>query len=397
MKTRRLLLVISFIIACSASFAQDLTQTEQNQKILSVIPGNNKMVLTGAAYFGFSAKIGDKVKTDVTNNFNAYAFNPVFLWKLSDKMFFESEIEIKNGEFALEFAKMSYSLNKYMTVGAGLMLTPFGAYSERWEPSFAEKFPDSPMRAKGPYLPGGTHLNWGGIMGIDVRGALPLGSAKMNYVVFISNGPALDQGSETGGRIEYENVNDNNNNKEIGGRIGLLPLSNSSLEVGFSYKHGIAGDQGNIDYEKIAATAFAIDLSYVKAIDAIKSTINLRGQYNSLAVDKANYDLPDGGTYTFDNTLQNYYYEFSIRPSMVANKHLKKVELLFRYNGLTSPKDAIWSAKDKNGNGGTLTRTDVGLAYWLSWKTGLRLGYEMLTMPDGTQTKEFLARFVYGF
>ena len=356
-------------------------------------------MLTGSGWFGISAKLNDNEKTDVKLNFNSYGFAPLFLWKLSDKMFFESEIEIVNGEFELEYAKLSYSLNKYMTIGAGRMLTPFGAYGERWEPVFIEKFPNTPLLASDPYLPGETHLNWGAMMGVDVRGAIPLGNAKMNYALFVSNGPSLNSSSDaaTAGTIDYENLDDNNSNKEIGGRIGLLPFSNSSLEIGLSGRHGIAGNQGDPVYGKTGATAYAVDLSYNKSIDAIKSSINIRGQFSSVKVDKANYFLTDSTTYTFNNTMQNYFVQFSIRPTMAHNKSLRKTELLFRYNGLNAPKDAAWGEKDKNGKGGNVTRMDIGLTYWLSWKSGLRLAYESTANPDGTKENEFLASIVYGF
>lgn len=394
MKTQQMLLVVSLLSILSTGYAQDSTRTERNEKILSNLPGNTKMLITGSAFFGFQSS-----NSDVKSNFNSYGFNPVFLFKLSDKMFLESEIEIQDGEFALEFAKLSYSVNKYMNVGAGLMLTPFGAYGERWEASFVEKFPNTPLRAggAGAKLPYKTHLNWGGVMGVDVRGGIPLGDAKMNYILFLSNGPTLDLSAESGGMLQYENSSDNNSNKEIGGRIGLLPFSNSSFEIGFSAKRGIAGDQGDPLYGNIAASATAVDFSYVKSIEAIKSTINIRGQFNSVKIDKANYASTGGGTYSFDNSLKNSFAQISLRPSMSQSKFLKKTELMIRVNALTAPKDAEWGAKDLNGKGGTVNRTDIGLAYWLNWKAGLRFAYEITSNPDGTKNKQFLARLVYGF
>ena len=382
------------------AIAQDSTLTERNQKILASLPGKTKMVLTGVAWFGFQSVLNDSVKTHVKNSFNTYGFSPMFLWKLSDKMFFESEIEINNGAVELEFAKLSYSVNKYMTIGAGRMLTPFGAYAERWEPVHIEKFPNAPLRPNDDLLPDDTHLYWGAIMGVDVRGAIPLGSAKMNYAMFVSNGPLLskDANGRPTGVIQYENLlEENNNNKEVGGRIGILPFSNSSLEIGFSGKHGIASDEGDVAFKNIGATATAVDFSYVKDIEAIKSSISIRGQYNSLFVNKANYYLSDTTSYTFDNNLTSYFAQFSIRPTMSQNKFLKKTELLFRYNALTPPKDALWCPKDKNGQGGSITRMDLGLCYWLSWRSGLRFAYEMNTMPDGTKTNQFLALIAVGF
>ncbi|MFI5188350.1 MAG: hypothetical protein ACHQF0_16585, partial [Chitinophagales bacterium] len=330
MKTQKLLFVVSFLIASSAGNAQDSTQTEKIQQILSAITGDTKMVLTGVGWFGFQAHLNRNDGTIPKNTFNDFGFSPMFLWKLSDNFFFESEIEIKNdgtadnsAAFDLEFAKLSYRLNKYMTLGAGKMLSPFGAYNERWEPNHIEKFPNPPLRPDDGVLPDDTHFFWGAVMGVDVRGGVPLGSAKMNYVLYVSNGPVLNTEMGMGGMVQYENWNDNNTNKEIGGRIGFLPLSNSSLEIGFSAKHGIAGNEGESLYKDIAANAFAFDLSYINSIEAIKSTINFRGQFNSLSVTKANYQLTDSTTYTFDNTMKSYFAQFTIRPSMATSRFLR--------------------------------------------------------------------------
>jgi len=403
MKTQKLLFAVSLLIACSTGYAQDSTQTEKNQQILSAITGNTKMLLTGVGWFGFQAHLNRNDKTIPKNTFNDFGFSPMFLWKLSDKFFFESEIEIKNdgtagnsAAFDLEYAKLSYTLNKYITFGAGKMLSPFGAYNERWEPNHIEKFPNAPLRADDGVLPDDTHFFWGAVMGVDIRGGVPLGSAKMNYVLYVSNGPVLHTETGMGGMVQYENWNDNNSNKEVGGRIGFLPLSNSSLEIGFSAKHGIAGNEGDPLYNNTAATAFAVDLSYIKSIEAIKSTINFRGQFNSLSVTKANYQLTDSTTYTFDNTLKSSFAQFTIRPSMASSKFLKKTELMFRYANVTPPKDAVWSPKDLSGQGRSITRFDLGLDYWISWRNGLRLAYEVMTMPDGTKQKEFIARIAVG-
>jgi hypothetical protein len=393
MKKIKFLFAGLLIILSSISYAQDSTQSELFKKALANAPGKTKFLLTGAGWFGLSYNN----KSDAKTNFNSYGFAPVFLWKLSDKLFFESEVEVNNGAFELEFAKLSYTVNDYMTIGAGRMLSPFGAYGEKWEPAFVERFPNEAIRTDETFLPGAAHLNWGAMMGMDVRGGVPIGSAKMNYVMFISNGPVLSSTGETAGMVDYENLNDNNSSKEIGGRIGLLPISNSSLEIGFSLKHGKAGDATDEVYKNTAATAYAVDLNYAKSIASIKSTICLRGQYSSVKVDDAKYIDQEEKAYTFNNTMKNYFAQFSFRPTMSENNFLKNIELLYRYNSLTAPKDAQWGPKDLSGRGGNVTRSDFGLAYWLSWRTGLRMAYETTKMPDKTTSKEFLVRFVMGF
>jgi hypothetical protein len=220
----------------------------------------------------------------------------------------------------------------------------------------------------------------------------------MNYVLFISNGPVLSSTGESAGMVDYENLDDNNSNKEIGGRIGLLPIHNSSLEIGFSLKHGKAGNATDEVYKNTGATAYAIDLNYAKSIASLKSTIGVRGQYSNVKVDNANYiDEALDKSYTFDNTLSNYYGQFSFRPSLAENNFLKNLEFLYRYNSLTAPKDALWGPKDAAGKGGSVTRSDFGLAYWLSWRTGVRMAYETTSMPDKTKINEFLVRLVMGF
>ncbi len=394
MRTLKFMMLGLLLSGFATVYAQDATT------------GATKIVVSGAGCFGAVYNADEDIKV----NFNHYGFSPVFLWKLSDKLFFESEIEIQDGNMELEYGKISYSLNKYMTFGCGRMLSPFGAYGERWEPMFVERFPNSPLRADDEQLPDDTHLAWGAMMGLDVRGGIPLGSAKMNYALFISNGPLLykDENGRPTGLIQYENLLDENNtNKELGGRIGILPFSNSSLEIGFSGKHGIAGsasdsimnltDSSYSNYAKIGATATAVDFNYVKSIPELSSVITVRGQYTSLTVDKADYYLNDSTNYSFDNSQQNYFAQFSIRPAMVKSKLFKNLEFLVRYGSLTAPKDAAWGAKDLNGAGGAVTRLDLGLCYWFSWRSGLRVAYEMTSRPDGTKTNELLAKFVTGF
>ncbi len=385
------LLFAAMFLHLSIGKAQNTATSDEGETAkvaLSDDPGNTTFLLSGAAWFGFNYNNDAEVKF----NFNSYGFTPVMLWKLSDRMFLESEIEISNGEIELEYAKLSYSVNDYMTIGAGRMLTPFGAYGEHWEPAFVERFPNDPLRPDDDFLPDNTHLYWGAIMGMDVRGGFPVGSAKMNYALFVSNGPLLstDENGAPTGIIQYENLLDeNNDNKEIGGRLGVLPFSNSSLEIGVSAKHGVAGNVDDPEYEDIGATAFAADLNFVRAVRSIKSIVGIRGQFTQLSVDDANYLLNDSVMYTFDNTTQNYFVQFSFRPSMVENNFLKNLEFLLRYNSLKPPEDAVWG-------GDAITRLDIGIDYWLSWRTGLRFAYETTSYPGDLTTNEFIARFVMG-
>ena len=83
--------------------------------------GSTKMLLTGYGAAGFTERRhGD-------DGFSAQ-FNPILLWKLSDKLFFEGEVELELEEHAtntkLELASMYYVANDYLTLGAGKFLNP---------------------------------------------------------------------------------------------------------------------------------------------------------------------------------------------------------------------------------------------------------------------------------
>jgi hypothetical protein len=408
------------------TFAQDSTQTERNiQRLQSGVPGRTKLMLTGIAWAGMQADLNNPDEHAPKTNINDFGFSPLVLCKLSDKLLFEGELEIQaSGDeenaaaFDLEYAKFSYLLGKSVTIGAGKMLSPFGAFGEKWEPVHVERFANAPLRPDDQFLPDDTHLYWGAVIGADIRGMIPMGSARMTYVGYVCNGPVLQLDPEMGGLTQEENLNDNNNNKEVGARLGLLPFANSSLEIGLSVKSAkVGGLQDSVyvigeqykSYKDVGSSAIALDWNYVKALAGIKSIIGLRGQWTQAKVDDAYYEVPEGFTpaaggyapgdsslYTFDNSMQSYYVQFSFRPATVDNACLKNLEFLLRYNSLTAPKDAAWGPKDKNGNGASVTRFDVGVDYWLNWRTGLRLAYESTSLADGTNRNFFLVRLATG-
>jgi hypothetical protein len=354
------------------------------------LSGVTKNVIIGYAYADFIYTPNSSIKT----NFTRVGFSPTMVWMLGDKLFFESQVEFYtdsgNINTKIEYLKLSYLVNKYMTVGMGKILTPFGLYTERIEAPFIEKMPNAPLGLKhmegvpniGPICPE---------MGVDVRGGFYVGDGKMNYVVYVSNGAKLNDGSEEAhlaGSLNYENFFDNNSNKSIGGRIGYLPLSNSSLEIGGSWSFCEVGDV-KTEYEHLTSKAYSFDVTFHQTYPAIKSMVDFKGQVNYLDVDKAEYLDEHGEKYTFENKSNLYYLRFSVRPALVHNKYIKRIELIGRYSVADFAKDALW--------GGHYQRTDVGLSYWLSLRTGLRIAYEKGSFGHGAQEEAVLVRFVTGF
>lgn len=362
-------------------YNQDYLDSLIQNKVQPLISRNSKFVLTGYT------TAGAKFAKDDTK-FNGFSINPILLWKPSEKIFVEAELEteLEGNETVinLEYANVSYFLNKYITFRAGKFLSPYGIFQDRLHPAWINKLPTAP--------PGYGHDGVGpsAELGFDIRGGIPLGSAKMNYSIYVSNGPVLNTGvDEPGeeGMLSYENADDNNNNKTFGGRIGFLPFSNSSLEIGGSWQLAKPGDKGSV-YENLKTQQYALDLTYVKQLDFIKGLFDVKAQWNWVNVDKVDYKDPDDPTgtttYTFDNKRNSVFAQAAYRPSMSPSKFLKKTELVFRYAGLNPPSDSKEPDKIK--------QYTYGLNYWINWRTAIKLAYQ-----SQDNNNAFLVQFAVGF
>ena len=382
---------LSFIF-CAIIFAVKV-YAQEAIPVTAQVPqkkADTKFLLTGFAFAGYT-------KMDNENsNFGPIGFNPIFLWKKSDRLFFESELIIETTDgitkFDLEYATMHYKLCDYLEIGAGKFLTPFGIFNERIHPSWINKFADNPLGFNHDV---GILVGPMSEIGVELEGGAQLGKTKINYAAYVTNGPNLiadPANPMMSGMLMHENYSDNNNNKAVGGRVGFLPLSNSSLEIGLSAQVAKVGDKNTI-YENIGTQMFACDLAYIHKLDLIKSNIELRGQFNMVNVDKANKYPVDssmmGADSTFENKSQAYFVQVAIRPAFIENKFLKNLELAGRYSSMTLPDKSMW--------GGSFTQFTIGLNYWLSWHSVMKFDYQM-NNQDGRESKNgFLIQWGLGF
>ncbi len=128
---------------------------------------------------------------------------------------------------------------------------------------------------------------------MELRGVFYLGNTKCNWAGYVTNGPALNEGDdepEEAGQLMFGQLLDNKTSKAFGGRLGFLPLSDSSLELGGSfYSVGGTGTKGG-NYEDVGAFLYALDLSYVKLITLpIAGLVDVKAQYNNSKVDNVFY------------------------------------------------------------------------------------------------------------
>ena len=361
-----LLLAILFVNSHAQEYNQAYIDSLIDAKVQPQIAKNSKFLLTGYMSSGVQF-------TKDESSFGANV-SPILLWKPDKRVFVEAELETElegsETNINLEYIDAAYFLNKYVTIRAGKFLSPFGIFIDRLHPEWINKLPSVPLGFNHDEAPVGPPSE----VGIDLRGGAPLGSAKINYSFYVVNGPQLNTSSEDIseiGLLNYSSAEDNNKNKTVGGRLGLLPFSNSSLEIGGSFQTGKVGEK-ETEYENMKAQQYALDLTYVQQLDFIKGLLDVKAQWNWVNVDNANYINPeDSTTYTFNNKRDAAFVQAAYRPRMSTSKFLKKTELAFRYSALNLP-----DIEDAKGGKIKTTQYTYGINYWYNWRTVLKLAYQ---------------------
>lgn len=328
------------------------------------------------------------------SNFTDANFSAIFLYQLSDKLFIESEIEIETGEgsadLGLEHANLVWMISDNVAFHAGRFVPHFGMYRGRLAEGFMNRFPTNPVG----YGDGG--IGTMEAVGFGLQGGYALGTAKMNYDLWVSNGPQLLTDEANAGQFDYEAYTDNNKNKAVGGRIGFLPFSNSCLEVGLSYENtSKTENQYSLD-KSVGVRALAIDANFYHNIPALKSTLRLIGEYKKQDVDKYDYPIvgdPNGETISFDNNANTYYALASVRPTGSDNNIFRNFELALRYSKYTTPKGAPWSNYDESGKNIPISQTAIALNYWLKWNCVAKICYQTQT----NVTNQVYIQLYYGF
>jgi hypothetical protein len=346
--------------------------------------GDTKLLITGSAAAGYFDPEGQ------SSTFTAQ-FNPMLLWQLNERLFFEGELELalegpdEGGEGSetkveLDLAYLTYLLNDYALAGAGKFSVPFTAYHNHLDPGWLNKLPADPL----VYADGGIAPDTG--VGAFVTGAVPCPGALFNYAVFVTNGPALiTEDPESAGSLNFDNFNDLNNNKAVGLRIGYLPFP--QLEVGYSFEFSRPNPPG---FETVRSTLHGVDLNYVARLEAIKGQLTARGAWVWSNLSEATYD-PTGalgfGPLRFDNDRNGGYAEVAYRPIDAPERFLRDFEFALRYDRLDIPSGAP--------GGGTQEQWTPGIDYWITPRTVLKVAYTF--DESGQDADMFALQFATGF
>jgi len=335
-------------------------------------------------------------------------FIPIFLFRISDQLHVEAELEGSingDGEFELEleYSDIHYYAGKGTTITAGKFLLPVGQFGPNLHPSWINKLPTSPAIY-------GHHE--GGILepvlpilsdvGVAIQQVFRIAQDKKIFLdVFMSQGPRLagdhdddehgknpirdeDEHDEGGGPPELEfdaTANDNNSNKAVGGRAAYAMLPN--LELGYSYYTAAYDDQGELDY-----SAQNLDLNY------IGTHWQLRGEYLVTDIDARideEDDEHDEKRRTEDDEhgfeLQRFerngwYLQASLQLGAFNWAWLNPVEVVFRYSEINKTNEGDqWIA---------------GINYWLGPTSVVKVGYQN-AKTDLEESDTLLAQFSYGF
>ncbi|RXP54800.1 hypothetical protein EC396_08785 [Lutibacter sp. HS1-25] len=377
------------ILPLIAIFFVGIVYAQQEDK-----PSKTQFMIRGYGSAGFQS-LNDEGEKE--SSFNSGTFAPIILFKFSDKFMFETELEFayENGELetALEYANVMYSLNDYMTIRAGKFLLPFGTFMERLHPSWINKLSSVPLGF------GHDGIVPSSGVGVELRGAFDVYGSKFNYALYSTNGPKLNDGSmepDEAGILHFDNYEDNNKNKSLGGRLGYLPFTDSSVELGFSFLNSKVGNSDS-DYENVGAKLIAYDFTFIKKINPLGGIIDIRAQYNQSIVDDANYYEPDGlggsEEYTFNNKSDSFYAQLSYKPTTSSSNFIKNLEFVGRYSELNTPEGAEWETNQN--------QTAFGINYWLSWRSAIKVNYQI---TDGTgghgggliDKKQFTIQWAFG-
>ena len=382
MKTinRMLLLALLALLKVDASIAQEASETEVlalTKQVSDLKEGDSHFMMVGLVTMGFVSQTTDNtlggIKT--TSKYNSmgdadrFEFSPMFLWRHGDKLLAEFEPSYaydapsNSMQLGVNWADVSYYAAPGLIIRGGYLVLPFGTYTKRLAAGWINKLPSDPM---------GVDMA-GSDFGFEAEGGFPLGKMKWSYDVSLSNGFALGPD----GQISGVGINAISRGKTACGRLALLPIPNSSLEIGVSgLMGGLATPVGDTNiYNSPSVSMYAVDLNFVKNVKPLQ--INFKGQYSTSNVNNQNFSStdPTQPKYTFNNTTATYFAQLSVRPSQLKNKTLKKMELAFRYVDYKAPEHATW--------GQNYSEVDVSLDYWISWRTVLKVGYENIK-SDGT-------------
>lgn len=271
----------SLCLVAGSARAQEPTGSREPDE--AIFP-NHGFLVTGYGAAGYRATFA---QDETPNNFSAL-LAPIFLFQISDRFLFEGEVEFELEEgvtvASLEYAQIDISMTDNLRLVFGKFLLPFNTFTERLHPTWINPFVSTPAiyGGHGAAAPTDPLLPILSDVGAQLRGGFALGDAGfLTGALFVSQGPRPEaeehqEGEEEGeaavaasfapaagtslfggssgevGEVAFgDNFDDNNENKMVGGRlgVGIAPY----VELNVSAMTGAYDDAGDLDFTTFGA------------------------------------------------------------------------------------------------------------------------------------------------
>jgi hypothetical protein len=149
---------------------------------------------------------------------------------------------------------------------------------------------------------------------------------------------------------------------------------------------------GSDEFKGIRALLQGVDVSYVRQIDPLYGTLDIRAEWVWSDVDRATFD-PDGaggfGPLTIDNKRNGGYVQIAYRPTKSDNKLLRDLEFITRYDLINVPGNLPDGTSEK--------RLTIGIDYWVSPSAVIKAAYQFDDKEHGPSQNAFLFQMAVGF
>jgi hypothetical protein len=366
---------------------EDLEDVQQQvdkltRQVHSALPGSEHLVIAGDAAVGFTNQ------QHANSTFFA-GVAPLFLWQPTDRLLFETALDIgistdatgaSSTSVDLTICNASYIVTDWLMVGGGLFVVPFGQYHNHFDPSWINKLPDDPLAfGDGGIAPSSE-------VGIFARGAVPvMHSSKITYDVYVTNGPQLiTNDPAAAGSLNFDDFTDLNNGKAVGGRIGFLPVP--WIETGYSIEYSNTSPSG---FPHTYALLQAFDLNVVKDIHAV-GVFTARTEWVWSTVENRTYGggSTGFGPIAFNNYRNGGYAELAYRPTYCPHPFVRNLEGVVRYNLLRTPLGAPGGDHEQ--------LWELGIDYWLTPSAVLKVAYSIDNKTVGVDQNAFTVQFGIG-
>lgn len=272
--------------------------------------------------------------------------NELTLWlgkRISKKLSFDSEIEIKKGFQKYEMEKFEFDyeiIEERFVFRIGKFKYPLGI--ERFvESAPLNKLIDRPLPSI--RIVPGTYSD----IGVMFYGSLLLPyNTKLKYEFAVTNGLA---GPDT---EDVQQLWDNNKSKSVGGRLGYECLP--GLEIGSSYSWGKYDNDDKLDIDFLG-----VDIQFKRG------NVEVRGEYITGRVEQ---EEEDGGDY-FRN---GYYLQTSYKYPFDLN-YLRYLEGVIRFDSVDPNRDIT--------DGNEADRVAIGINYSPTNHVVFKFEYEVENEP----------------